>query len=325
MKGLFKKSLVKTLVFGVLAGGAANAMAQGAFPDRAITIVVGSQAGSAPDVLARILAMEMGNELKQSIIVENKPGATGSIGAGYVATSQPDGYTLLMGTVSNIALAPLGKSVRYKASDFATVSAVASVPLVLVTAPDANVHSLSDLKALAAKTPGGLAYSSPGIGGPQHLAGLLLQKELDIPLLHVPYKSGAAAALAVASGETQLTFAGVSAALPLINSKKVAPVFVTSPTPLQALPGVPSAVDIKAPGFLVDNWHGLFAPKDLPQPVADTLAAAVQKALKSDSVQKKFTAQGAEVDLRDAAKYSEFVREEAVRWSNVVKENGLTL
>ena len=319
------RAFKKITVSALLAGAVGGAAAQEDFPVRPITIVVGSQAGSAPDVLARILAVEMGASLKQSIIVENKPGATGSIGAGYVASAQPDGYTLLMGTVSNIALAPLGKSVRYNAADFTTVSAVASVPLVMLTGADAQVHDLADLKKLAAKTSDGLAFSSPGIGGPQHLAGLLLQKELGIQLLHVPYKSGAAAALAVASGETQFTFAGVSAAIPLINSKKVAPVFVTAPARLDALPAVPDASQINAPGFLVDNWHGLFAPKNLPESVRGKLADAVHKALESAGVQQKFNGMGAQVDLRDAAQYGKFVREETDRWARVVKENGLTL
>lgn len=325
MSVFFQKPMAKVLFTCLFAGITANAMAQDEYPQRAITIVVGSQAGSAPDVLARILGVEMSKELKQAIIVENRPGATGSIGASYVATAKPDGYVLLMGTVSNVALAPLGKSVRYAATDFATVSAVASVPLVLVTASDAPVKKLSDFKALSEKMPDGLAYSSPGIGGPQHLAGLLLQKDLGIPLLHVPYKSGAAAALAVASGETQLSFAGVSAALPLINSQKVAPVFVTSPAALEALPDVPSATDMQTPGFLVDNWHGLFAPKGLPSAVSDKLAAAVQAALKSEELQEKFKAQGAEVDLRSVDDYKQFVTEEEVRWREVIEENGLIL
>jgi len=294
------------------------------FPSRPITIIVGSEAGSSPDVLARLVASDMGAALHQSIIVENKPGATGAIGAGYVASARPDGYTLLMGTVSNIALSPLSRTVHYKSGDFTVVSPVASVPLVLVTAYDANVHDLAGIKALAAKQPQGMAYSSPGIGGPQHLAGLLLQKALGLNLLHVPYKSGGAAVLAVASGETQLTFAGVSAAMPFIHSKKVAPVFVTATARLQSLPQVPTAKEFGMPDLLVDNWHGLFAPHDLPEPVRQVLAAAVHKALENPKVQEKFTALGAAVDLRSPDDYVGFVSAETKRWAQVVHENHIS-
>ncbi|UHL63207.1 tripartite tricarboxylate transporter substrate binding protein [Paralcaligenes sp. KSB-10] len=318
------KVVLNAVFIGLLAAASTGAEAAGGFPSRPITIVVGSEAGSSPDVLARIVATDMGQALKQSIIVENKPGATGAIGAGYVASAHPDGYTLLMGTVSNIALSPLSRTVRYRSQDFTTVGAVASVPLVLVTGPGTHVRSLSDLKALAAKQPQGMVFSSPGIGGPQHLAGILLQKELGLDLLHVPYKSGGAAVLAVASGETQMTFAGVSAAMPLIHSKKVVPVFITSETRLKSLPEVPTSKEFGAPGLLVDNWHGLFAPKGLPDPLRKILTDALHKALENPQVQGKFVGLGAHVDLRSAEEYTRFVQEETQRWARVVHENNIT-
>ncbi|UUZ66458.1 tripartite tricarboxylate transporter substrate binding protein (plasmid) [Polaromonas sp. P1-6] len=259
-----RRTALLALALPMIAG---TAMAQDKFPSRPLKIVVGSEAGSAPDQLARVVANEMGPLLGQSIIIENKSGAAGTIGAAAVATATADGYTLLMGTVSNIALAPSFYPVKYDPNkSFTPIGMVASVPLVLVTTPSFGIQNFAQLQAKAKQmgSSGQFAYSSPGVGGPQHLAGVLLQRQLGLRLLHIPYKSGGAAMTAVAAGEVQLAFAGIPAAASLAQAKKVVPLFVTSTKRSRAMNDVPSATEAGLPAFDIDNWHALFAPAGLP-------------------------------------------------------------
>lgn len=315
-----------SIVAIALTAAAGIAAAQAAFPSHTIKIVVGSQAGSAPDVLARVLANEMGPLLGQSVIVDNKAGATGTIGAMAVASSPADGYTLLMGTVSNVALAPSFYPVKYDpVSSFTPIGMVASVPLVLVTTPSLQVTSYAQLQAKAKlmASPDRLSYSSPGVGGPQHLAGVLLQRQLGAPLLHVPYKSGGAATTAVAAGEVQLAFAGIPAAAGLAQAKKVVPILVTSRKRSSTMPDVASAVEAGLPDFEIDNWHALFAPANLAPATRATLEAALQKVLAMPSVKDQFQKLGAEATPGTGTQLETFVASEAKRWAQVVSDNKL--
>ncbi len=212
------------------------AQAQDAFPTRPIRIVVGSEAGSAPDLIARVVAEQMGPLLKGNVVVDNRPGAAGTLGATLVTNASPDGTTLLMGTVSNISLASSFYPIKYDPlKDFTAIGMVAAVPLVLVTSPAFDAPSFEAFKARIAQGPEP-TFSSPGIGGPQHLAGVLLMRKLGRPMLHVPYKSGGAAMTAVASGEVQFAFAGIPAAASLASAKRVVPVMVTAATRSPAMP-----------------------------------------------------------------------------------------
>lgn len=320
-------SLVRAVTLAALVAvvtGGANA--QGTFPTRPIKIVVGSEAGSAPDVLARAVAQEMGPVLGQSVIVENKAGATGTIGAAFVASAPPDGYTLLMGTVSNIALAPLFYPIKYDPErSFTPIGMVASVPLVLVVSPKLGVATFAELKAKVkeAGAAGELNYASPGVGGPQHLAGVLLQRQLGVPLVHIPYKSGGAAMTAVAAGDVQIAFAGIPAAAGLAAGKKVMPLLVTASKRSPAMPDVPSAAEAGLSGFEIDNWHALFAPAGLPAAVTAVLEAALQKALVTPTVRDVFQKGGAEPVASSGAQLGAMVAAESKRWAEVVKDNKL--
>jgi tripartite-type tricarboxylate transporter receptor subunit TctC len=302
------------------------AQAQTAFPAQPVRIVVGSEAGSAPDVIARSLAKELEPLLKQPVVVDNRAGAAGTVGAAAVAQAAPDGYTLLMGTVSNVALAPVFYPIRYKpVESFTAVGMVASVPLVLVVSSATGAATVAELGAkLRARAAGAPApYASPGIGGPQHLAGVLLEKQFATPLLHVPYKSGGAAMTAVAGGEVQLAFAGIPAALPLLQSRRVNALFVTSATRSPALPDVPSAPQAGQPGFEVDNWHALYAPAGLPPPVRATLETALRAALQKESIRKDFERLGAEPRAGTGAELADFTARETTRWGTLARDAGL--
>lgn len=300
----------------------AHALGQDKFPSRPIKIVVGSEAGSAPDILARAIAVPMGEILGQSVIVDNKAGATGTIGAAAVVSAPTDGYTLLMGTVSNIALAPAFYPVKYDpVRSFTDVGMVASVPLVLVASPASGLQTLAQILAKAKAEPGSLNYASPGVGGPQHLAGVLLQKALGSAMLHVPYKSGGAAMTAVASGEVQLAFAGIPAAAGLIKGNKIRPILVTVPKRSSALPDVQTAAEAGLAGFDIDNWHALFAPAGLPPDVRAALEQALQKSLAIASVKEQFLKVGADAAPGTGKQLEAFVASEASRWAKVVSDN----
>jgi tripartite-type tricarboxylate transporter receptor subunit TctC len=300
--------------------------AQTAYPTQPVRIVVGSEAGSAPDVIARSLAKELEPLLRQPVVIDNRAGAAGTVGAAAVAQAPADGYTLLMGTVANIALAPSFYPIRYKpVESFTAVGMVASVPLVLVAATSTGATTVAELGAkLRATTAAAPApYASPGIGGPQHLAGVLLEKQLGVRLLHVPYKSGGAAMTAVAGGEVQLAFAGIPAALPLLQSRRVTALFVTSATRSPALPDVPSAPQAGQPGFEVDNWHALYAPAGLPPPVRATLETALRAALQKESIRKDFERLGAEPRAGTGAELADFTARETTRWGTLARDAGL--
>lgn len=301
---------------------AATAAADDKYPSHPIKIVVGSEAGSAPDALARVLAHEMGPLLGQSIIVENKAGAAGVIGAKSVAMSPKDGYTLLMGTVSNMVLSPSFYPVDYdSAKSFTPIGMVASVPLVLVASPALAVNDYAQLQAKGAATE--MSYASPGIGGPQHLAGVLLQRQLGGKLLHIPYKSGSAAMTAVAAGQVDLTFAGIPAAMTLAQGKRVVPLFVTAAKRSSALPDVASAAEVGLPAFAIDNWHALFGPARLPASVSAALENALQTALASPAVKDQFEKAGAEPAPGSAKQLEAFVAQESSRWKQVIQDNKL--
>lgn len=320
---MFVRRIALATVAVVVAGGVG---AQDHFPSRPVKIVVGSEAGSAPDVLARAVGQEMGAVLGQAVVVENKAGATGTIGAAFVAGAPADGYTLLMGTVSNIALAPQFYPIKYDPNrSFTPIGMVASVPLVLVVAPKLGATTFAELEAKAKQAAGGgkLNYASPGLGGPQHLAGVLLQRQVGAPLVHIPYKSGGAAMTAVAAGDVQLAFAGIPAAAGLAQGKKVLPILVTSAKRSPAMPDVPSAAEAGLSGFEIDNWHALFAPAGLPPPVQVTLEGALRKALATQAVRDVFTRGGAEPVASSGAELGAMVAAETKRWASVVAENKL--
>ena len=299
------------------------AQAQDAFPTRPIRIVVGSEAGSAPDLIARVVAEQMGPLLKGNVVVDNRPGAAGTLGATLVTNASPDGTTLLMGTVSNISLASSFYPIKYDPlKDFTAIGMVAAVPLVLVTSPAFDAPSFEAFKARITQGPEP-TFSSPGIGGPQHLAGVLLMRKLGRPMLHVPYKSGGAAMTAVASGEVQFAFAGIPAAASLASAKRVVPVMVTAATRSPAMPETPSATEAGMPDFQIDNWHALVGPAGIPAPIRTALETALRAALTSDKVRQQFLKLGAVPAAGDSRDLEGVIASETARWSRFVIENKL--
>lgn len=296
------------------------------YPSKAITIVVGTEAGGSPDLIARILGTRLGAHLGRPVIVENRPGAAGTVGAAQVARAKPDGYTLFLGTVSSHAIA---KSVYPALSydpetSFAPVGQLASVPLILVVRADSKAHTVKDLIAMAQAQPGKLNYASPGSGGPQHLAAELFTSVTGTRLAHIPYKSGAAAITAVLAGDADLFFAGMPPALAQIQGGKLRGLLVTTASRFPAMPEVPTAKEAGLADFEVDNWHALFAPAGTPAAVLQRLNHEIGIALQAPAVRTQLVKIGAIAKGGEAADLGRLVKAETEKWAHIVKSTGAT-
>jgi len=297
------------------------------YPSKVVTVVVGSEPGGAPDLIARVLAAPLGKQLGQSVIVENRPGAAGTVAAGYVARAQPDGYTLTMGTVSPHAIA---KSVYPHLSydpltSFAPVAKVASVPLILVVKADSPARTPQDLIALAKAHPDKLNYASAGPGGLQHLTSELFSSASGIKMAHIPYKSGSAGITAVLSGEVQMFFAGMPPALAQIKAGKLRGLAVTTAHRFPAVPDVPTMKEAGLADFEADNWHAIFAPAGTPAPVIERLNREIGVALQDPEVAAQLLKIGAVAQTGTPSELGQLVKSDGEKWARVVKANGIAL
>lgn len=300
-----------------------GAPAQG-FPEHPITLVVPYPAGGSADILARTVGEQLGARLGQPVVVENKGGAGTAIGARYVAEARPDGYTLLLGTVSSQAINPAMSRVGYDpVKDFVPVSALASIPFVLVTGPSTPYNNLAELIAAARQKPGSLSYASAGPGTSNHLAGEMLANAAHISLLHVPYRGSAPALADVLAGHVPLMFDLQTTSIPNIKAHALKALAVTSQQRSALLPEVPTVAESGLPGFEVSAWFGLFAPAKLPPPVLARLSNAMTEVMQSPVVRQRLVDMGAEPDKRDAAQFASYVAAEAEKYRSIVKSAGL--
>lgn len=304
----------------------ATAAAQ-AFPDKTISIVVPFPPGGSTDLLARRIAEKLSTSLKQTVIVDNRPGAGGTMGADYVAKSSPDGYTLLMGvTGSNAISGALYPSLPYDpVKSFSPVTIVAVAPLVLAVNPDSPVKTLQDFVALAKKKPGSLTHGSPGNGTSMHLTGVMFEHATGTTLLHVPYRGSAAALRDLLGGRIDAMFGDVAVLMPMVQSNKVVALAVTSKKRHPLMPNVPTVAESGYPDFEALSWQGLFAPANTPRPIVARLSQEVNKALQSPDIQKFFSARGFLVGGDTPEEFSAFVAEQTSKWAKIVKDSGIKL
>ena len=304
---------------------AAGAAAQGAYPNRPITIVVGFSAGGTTDIIARLLSDELRKGLGQPIIIENKPGAGGNIGADAVAKAKPDGYTLLMGSVGPLAInASLYKHMPYdNLKDLTPVTLVAHVPNMLVVNPrTVPAQTFQEFVALVKAQPGKFFYASTGSGTSSHLSGVLLNQLAGLDLTHVPYK-GAVALNDVLSGEqVQCMFATIPSAIQLVRSGKLRALAVTSLHRSGGVPNVPTIAESGYPGFDASSWFGLVGPAGLPHEVALKVQAEVARILKDPVMRDKFIQQGADPIGNTPEEFGQYMRDETAKWAKVVKASG---
>jgi tripartite-type tricarboxylate transporter receptor subunit TctC len=312
----------------VALGLAALAAAPGAaqeLPSRTIRMVVAFPAGGPADFVARLLADKLKSMIGQTVIVENRAGANGAIGAEYVARAEPDGTTLFFTTVGAVAITPhLMAKVPYDPlRDFAPISLVVRNTTILVVKPDMTVASARELAALAARSPGAVAIASTGTGSMPHLALELYQASAGVKFLHVPYRGAAAALTDLLGGQVQGMFADTPVLLSQIQAGKIRPLGAASAERNAALPQVPTLAEQGFPDTSADNWYGLLAPSRTPAPAIAKLHDAVVAALADSDMRGKLIASGAVPASTSAAEFGKLMREELERWGRVVREKNI--
>ena len=309
-----------------LAGTAALGQAADVWPTRPITIVVPSAAGGGGDIVARGLAYQLSEGLRQTVIVENRVGAGGLIGTKYVANAAPDGYTFLMGTQSTLAVGPLlGKNLEFlPGKAFSGVSLVASSPLLLVAHPTFPAKSVPELVALAKKQPGGINYGSGGFGTTPHMAGELLALTTGIKMTHVAYKGEQPAMTDLMGNQIPLAFANLPTAWPLVKGGKLQVLAITSAIRSPTAPDVPTVAESGVPGFEAATWFGVVAPRSTPKEIIDKLSAEISKALESPQVRQSMEAQGLILYKSTPSQFDKHIAVEYEKWARVIKEANIT-
>jgi len=294
------------------------------YPDKPIKLIVPYPPGGATDVIGRILAKNLGESLGQQVLVENRSGAGGNIGAEAVAKATPDGYTLLMGAVtSHSTMATLEKGkLRYDIlKDFAPVMIVGSVPLVVVVNPNVPVRTLKGLVDYAKANPDKLNYASSGAGAPQRMGAEIFQKEAGIKITHVPYKGSGPAMTDLVAGQVNMMVETVPAALPFITAGQLRPLAVTTAKRISMLPDVPTTAESGMPTLEVSSTFGVLAPTGTPMPIIDQLNSAIAKLLLNPEVKEAFLKQGVYAATPTKPKQSaELLASEVRRWEKVIKE-----
>lgn len=294
------------------------------YPNRAIRLVVPFPPGGTTDILARDVAKRLTETLGQSVVVDNRAGAGGNIGADLIAKSAPDGYTLLMGTVGTHAINPsLYTKMPYDHfKDFAPVVLVAGVPNVLVVNPSLPVNSVADLIKLAKAKPGTINFASSGSGTSIHLSGELFKTMAGVDMTHVPYKGSSPALSDLIGGQVQVMFDNLPSSLPQIKAGKLRAIAVTSLVRAPALPDVPTIAESGLPGFEASSWFGVLAPAGTPPAVIAKINAEVNKWLQSPEGKQQLALQGAEAAGGSADQFAAHIRAETEKWAKVVKASG---
>ncbi|HKA46054.1 MAG TPA: tripartite tricarboxylate transporter substrate binding protein [Burkholderiales bacterium] len=317
--------LSRLVMFTMLAVLCAGAGAAQDYPSRPIRVIDSFPAGGNTDVLARTLGQKLFERWGQPIIVDNRPGAAGNIGAEIAARAAPDGHTLLMGLTTTLAPSmTLFPKLPYDAvRDFAPVGTVASSLLVMLVHPSLPVKSTKDLIVLARARPGELRYASSGVGGPLHLATELLKAKAGVDMVHVAYKGGAPAAAAVASGEVQLGFASLAASLPLIKAGRLRAIAVSTPKRSSALPDVPTIAESGLADFDITTWYGLLAPAGTPAVVIAKINSEVARALKLPDVAERLSLLGLEPRTGTPQEFGAILKAEIALYAKIIKDAGI--
>ena len=323
---MLRKAAVAAWAAITLALGAGPAAGQD-FPARPVKLVVPFAAGGATDLFARIVAQRLGETWGQQVLVDNRPGASGNIGADFVARAPGDGYTLLMGTSNHAINATLYRKLPYDLSrDLAAVANVAQVPLVLVVHPGVKARNVGELVALGKARPEGLHFASGSSGTASHLAGEMFKAATGINAVHVPYKGGAPAINDLLGGHVAMMFANMPEVLAHVRAGKLVALAVTSSQRHPALPDVPTlASSAAAPGlagFEAASWFGLFAPREIPAPLLARINQDLVAALKRPEVKALFLEQGAEVVADSPAGFAAYVNSEIAKWGKLVRQSG---
>ncbi|MDR6427398.1 tripartite-type tricarboxylate transporter receptor subunit TctC [Variovorax paradoxus] len=317
---------MKTLIQRVLAACLlAAASAHAAFPERPITLVVPYAPGGSADALARVLAVRMGAKLGTSVIVDNRPGASGTIGASFAAKAPADGYTVLYDATPYSINPHLFPRMPYASNALQPVALVSLAPNLLIVRAESPIRDVKDLVARAKAAPGKLNFASGGSGTVQRLAAELLRQRLDLDMVHVGYKSGGPAIVDVTGGQVDFMFSTIAASYPLVSSGKLRALAVSSPERSKRLPDVPTVAESVVPGYEAFEWNGLLLPAGTPEPVAAKLHKALVDVLKEDEVKQRFADVGVQAVGSTPAEFAAFLKKEDAKWAEVIRKGNIKL
>ncbi|MBO9643157.1 MAG: tripartite tricarboxylate transporter substrate binding protein [Pseudacidovorax sp.] len=316
-------SLTRRLLVASLATAAFAAHA--AYPERPITIVVPYAPGGAADAMARVIAAKLGPKLGTSVIVDNRAGAIGTIGAAYAAKAAPDGYTVLYDATPYAINPHLFPRMPYAADALQPLSLVLTMPNMLVTKADSPYKTVADLVAAAKAQPHKINFASGGAGTVQRLAAELFRQKLGLDMVHVPYKSGGPAITDTMAGQVDFMFATVAASYPLVSSGKLRALAATSPQRSPRLPDVPTVAETVVPGYEAYEWNGMLLPARTPKAIADQLQQALAEVLKDEEVQQRMKDLGAQPIGSTPAAFADFLKKEDAKWGEVVRKGDIKL
>ncbi|HSF46862.1 MAG TPA: tripartite tricarboxylate transporter substrate binding protein [Burkholderiales bacterium] len=310
----------------VLGPGTAGALVQ-EYPKKPITMIVPYPAGGATDILARALGEKLTASLGQQVVIDNRPGANGNIGAQIAAKAAPDGYTLLMSPASTLTHNPslYSKMPFDPLKDLAPISIVAETPMVVVVNPAIPAKSIKELVDLAKSKPGALSFASPGTGSSPHLSGELFKVMTKTDMVHVPYKGAAPAVTDLVGGQVQLMFDTIVSSLPHVKSGKLRALAVTPAKRSPLLPELPTVAEAGVPGYEATTWFGLLAPAGTPKPIIEKLHNEVVKILKTPDMKSRLDQLGAEPIGNTPEEFTAAMKQEMAKWAKVVADAGIRL
>ncbi len=311
-------SIIKVSIFCFITLNSIGGQAQTSYPNKPIKLIVPFPPGGLIDNVARLITPALSTELGQTIVVENKPGAGGNLGAAEVAKATPDGYTLLMASPPLSISPALYKNLPYNPSSIEPIAIFGQLPNVLLVNPESGINSVAELVKRAKANPGKMNYASNGNGTSLNLSAELLKSQAGIYVVHIPYRGSALANVALVSKDVDFMFDNLPPALGLIKSNKLKALAVTTSTRNPALPQVPTMQEAGFPNFQVSAYFGLAAPKGLPQDISLKLQNSIQKAVSQKELADALIKLGATVDFMNATKSAEFIKADSQRWQKVV-------
>jgi len=306
-----------------------SAPGQAVYPSHPVKMVVPFAPGGASDFVARIISPKLGELLGQSIVIENKAGASGNIGMEAAAKSPPDGYTIYLGNIGTIAINPavFANLAVNPQKDFIAVTEVAEVPSILIANPSVPVNSVGELAALAKAKPGELKFASPGSSTLNRLEMEQFMKLANLKMVHIPYKGGAGPAVTgMLGGETQVMFVTLSSAISFIQAGRLKGLGISTTQRIEALPQVPTMIEAGYPDMVSSSWQGVFVPAGTARPIVEKLHSALLATLDSPDVKQRFAGGGVTVvTSKTPEEFAAFVSAEGARWGKVAKESGATI
>lgn len=324
---LDRRSLLAGLSAASFAGLAGRAQAQAGFPTRPITLVVPFAAGGSTDIVARLVGQKMGELLGQSVVIENRAGAGGNVGATAVARATPDGYTILMGTIATHALNPaILKTVTFDpVKDFTPISLLAVVPNVMVVNPNFPAKTVQEVIKLLKDNPGKYAYASSGVGTPLHLSGELFKSLGGVSMNHVPYRGAGPALNDVVSGAVPIMFDNLPSSAQFIRSGQLRAIGVTTKERVASFPELPTIAEGGLAGYETYTWNALFGPANLPRPIVERLNAEANKALTDATVKQRLNDVSAQIIGSTPEALGEHVKLEVAKWAPIAKASGASI